>query len=132
MPIQQWLPAIFCWLGTILPPKISAGSCTATPFSFPDVGIFSDAKYRVDADHNGIIDGNEIIRNGELRLTSPNEQYSYGANVPLEAYLMKDGKTITIDNFNKVTFDLVKLSTYTDGVTGAGKKLVYDRSESTE
>ena len=27
VPIWQWLPAIFCWLGTILPPTISAGSC---------------------------------------------------------------------------------------------------------
>ena len=30
VPIWQWLPAIFCWLGTILPPTISAGSCTPT------------------------------------------------------------------------------------------------------
>ncbi len=27
VPIWEWLPAIFCWLGTILPPTISAGSC---------------------------------------------------------------------------------------------------------
>lgn len=30
VPIQQWLPAIFCWLGTILPPSISAGNCSSS------------------------------------------------------------------------------------------------------
>ena len=27
VPIWQWLPAIFCWLGTLVPVSIGAGSC---------------------------------------------------------------------------------------------------------
>lgn len=27
VPIWQWIPAIFCWIGTVIPPTISGGSC---------------------------------------------------------------------------------------------------------
>lgn len=30
VPIWQWMPAIFCWIGTIIPPTISGGSCGGT------------------------------------------------------------------------------------------------------
>lgn len=60
-------------------------------------------------------------------LHKPEKIFGYGESVPLEAELMKDGKTINIDDFNAVTFDIKKL-TLIAGADGTAPKVVYDKN----
>lgn len=125
------MPAIFCWIGNILPPTISAGSCggktvgdtngksTLSPFATPANSL--------DANKNGVMDGYEIIGSGELKLGNPEKVFGYNETVPLEAMLTKDGKIIDIDNFNIVSFDLKKL-TVVSGDKNTPSRVVYDRT----
>jgi len=74
-----------------------------------------------------VLDGYEIIGNGELKLRNPEKVFGYGETVPLEASLTKDGKIIDIDSFNVVSFDIKKL-TVLSGDKNTAPKVVYDRN----
>lgn len=132
VPLFEWLPAIFCWIGTILPPTISAGSCGGT--SGKTVGatntipsVFATPENTLDLNGNGILDGNEIIGSGELKFRNPNKVFGYGETIPLDTELTKNGQIITIDNFNIVSFDIKKLTLpSSDGI--APVKVIYDRA----
>jgi hypothetical protein len=50
--------------------------------------------------------------NGNLVLSPVDNIYGYNDNILLEAHLMKSGKVITVDSFNKVTFDIKKIIDY--------------------
>lgn len=129
VPIWEWLPAIFCWLGTILPPTISAGSCggSTTATTEDNRNTFATQANSLDANKNGILDGYELIGSGELKFRAPEKIFGYGETVPLVAELTKDGKIIDIDSFNVVAFSIKKLSVFTTENTIA-PKLVYDRA----
>lgn len=129
VPLWEWLPAVFCWLGTILPPTISAGSCGGTnssngPGKAPSV--FATPANALDANRNGIIDGYEIIGTGELKLRNPTKVFGYGETVPLEVELTKNGKIIDIDNYNLVSFDIKKL-TLPPSTGHPEPRVIYDR-----
>lgn len=131
VPIWEWLPAIFCWLGTILPPTISAGSCVGSSISADasknNPSIFATPANALDANKNGVLDGYELIGNGELKLRNPEKVFGYGETIPLLAELQKDGKVIDIDSFNVVSFDIQKLRVVSSGKS-ADSKVVYDRN----
>lgn len=140
VPIYKWMPAIFCWLGDILPPTIGAGSCTDTTLGGDTNPLSSDSFSQVDGNNNGIpdinedtnkngiIDSNEIIVTGKLVLSDPEDHvYGYNENILLEARLMKDGKNITVDNFNKVSFDVKKITAYSGGTSARNGRTVYER-----
>ncbi len=61
VPIWEWLPAIFCWLGTILPPTISAGSCGGSSLTQTSSTTFASPANALDANRNGVLDGYELI-----------------------------------------------------------------------
>lgn len=137
VPIWQWIPAIFCWIGTIMPPTISGGSCGGSSSSTLGSGKtggskapagrnFTTAANMLDSDRNGVLDGYELIGHGELRLRDPGKIFGRGETVPLDAELTKDGKIIDIDDFNTVAFDIKKLTVFPhDG--DSKPKIVYDR-----
>lgn len=137
VPIWEWLPAVFCWLGTILPPTISAGNCggsnsqvitlqTGKTGSQKGPSVFATPANAIDANKNGVLDGYEIIGSGELKFHNPEKIFGYGETIPLEANLMKGGKIIDIDDFNSVSFDIRKL-TVLSREKDAAPKVVYDR-----
>jgi hypothetical protein len=132
VPLFEWLPAIFCWIGTILPPTISAGSCGGT--SGKTIGatntvpsVFATPANTLDLNGNGILDGNEIIGSGELKFRNSDKVFGYGETIPLDTELTKNGQIITIDSFNIVSFDIKKLTLPSpDGI--APVKVIYDRA----
>lgn len=140
VPIYEWMPAIFCWLGDMLPPTIGAGSCTDTTIGenggdMPSEDHFSELDsnrnnipdINEDANKNGIVDGNEIIATGQLVLNDPEDHiYGYNENILLEARLMKDGRVITVDNFNKVSFGIKKIIAYSGGTAPRNGRIVYE------
>lgn len=133
VPLWEWLPAIFCWLGTILPPTISAGSCGGsndkTGNSQSISSTFATPANALDANGNGVLDGYELIgtTTGELRLRNGDKVFGYGESVPLEAELRKDGKIIDIDSFNVVSFDIKRLTVLSSGQNPVSR-VVYDRN----
>lgn len=74
-----------------------------------------------------MLDGYEIIGSGELKLQNPSKVFGYGETVSLDAILTKDGKTIDIDSFNVVSFDIRKLTEISPGNTSPST-VVYDRN----
>ncbi len=80
----------------------------------------------MDLNRNGVLDGYEIIGNGQLLLNTPDKIFGYNETVPLQARPMKDGKVIDIDDFNVVLFDIKKLSLVTRG-TVSDLRTIYDR-----
>lgn len=134
VPIWEWLPAIFCWLGTILPPTISAGNCGGTTAGSTYSNMLSPFKTAAnakDTNKNGVLDGYEIIGNGEVVLRNPEKVFGYGETVPLEVNLTKDGKVIDIDSFNTVSFDIKKLTVISSD-KAIPSKVVYDRNGGAE
>lgn len=136
VPIWQWLPAIFCWLGTILPPTISGGSCgvktigdTTGANSTPS--NFTSPANTLDQNKNGVLDGYELIGSpsGELQIQNPEKVFGYNETVPLQALLTQAGKIIDIDDFNTVSFDIKKLAIVSPN-SGTAPVVVYDREGS--
>jgi hypothetical protein len=127
VPIWEWLPAVFCWIGTILPPTISGGSCGSSPGQNSNSpSTFATPANALDLNRNGVLDGYEIIGSGELRLLNPMKIFGYGESIPLNAELTKDGKLIDIDSFNVVSFNIKKLVLPGNGI-GNPAKVVFDR-----
>ncbi len=92
MPIWEWLPAIFCWLGTILPPTISAGSCSETSLLdyFRD-DFENDFSGPVgDGDANGILDAREAVRYGSIDLSSDAVTLSHSTSGELSAVMLSE------------------------------------------
>ncbi len=125
--LPQWMPAIFCWLGTILPPTISAGNCS--PNSSADIADliskhFGADKngnkipdYQEDGNANGIIDGAEYVKDGNIRLSATPKRAPYRESVALAAILEnKDGVQVYVDSVNDVSFDVTKVVAYSGGV----------------
>lgn len=101
--IWKWLPAVFCWLGTILPPTISAGSCGPKLGSDTDKGQDRDyftskpgtdgkPKWQQDLNRNGILDGYEWINEGDAKivLKTPRKRIGHRTDAELTADLMKE------------------------------------------
>jgi hypothetical protein len=119
VPIWQWLPAVFCWLGTILPPTIGAGSCgnsTLGAKSAADAQFFtsqlgSDGKldWQADRNTNGILDGYEWVKDGAIELSASPKQVSFLSNTNLTATLTKGGRILAHDSFNEVKFDVKRI-----------------------
>jgi len=87
--IWAWLPAIFCWIGSLLPPTIEAGSCSDS--SLLDLANAVTTAPQGDADGNGVLDAIESVRYGDILLETPTATYTYGAQVPMSATIMRDG-----------------------------------------
>lgn len=88
--------------------------------------VFATPENALDANKNGILDGYELIGSGELKLRNPDKVFGYAETVPLEAELTKNGKVIDIDDFNSVSFDIKKLTVFSEGIKTA-PRVVYDR-----
>ena len=74
VPIWEWIPAVFCWLGTILPPTVSGGSCGGSESMSANTAQSSfstNPANALDMNKNGIIDGYELIGKGELLFQNP-------------------------------------------------------------
>jgi len=147
VPIWKWLPAVFCWIGTILPPTVSAGSCgpalstnkenDKNYFMSISTGADGTADWKADRNKNGILDGYEWIGTGELKLSTPLKHIGYRTGAPLTATLTKDSKLLAHDSFNKVFFDVKKVvlksgQPQIDGAITNSDKNVYLRGASGE
>ncbi len=106
----------------------TSDTLTARPESL--TGHFTDPKYQQDSDHNGIVDGDELIGGGDLLLDSPYPTYPQGTSIPLHAYLMRDGYLIDIDSTSQVHFDIGQIVAYSGGTDLAHGQVVYDASSS--
>ncbi|MDD2745687.1 MAG: VCBS repeat-containing protein, partial [Candidatus Gracilibacteria bacterium] len=144
VPIWQWLPAVFCWLGTILPPTIEAGKCgpplggdkknDSDHFTSP-TGADGKPNWQKDTNKNGILDGYEWIKDGEIKLTTPLKRIGYRADTSLVADLTKDGRSLAFDSYNEVAFDIKKIvlkkgQAQVDGSVVTSDKIVYVRNGS--
>lgn len=58
---------------------------------------------------NGIIDGYEWIKDGDLKLSSEFKRIGYRTSSALTAELWKDGHILAHDSFNEVYFDVEKI-----------------------
>lgn len=144
VPIWQWLPAVFCWLGTILPPAIETGKCgpalggdkknDADYFTGP-TGADGKPNWQKDTNKNGILDGYEWIKDGSIKLTTPLKRIGYRTDTALVADLTKDGRSLAFDSFNEVYFDIKKIvlkkgQAQLDGSLVTSDKTVYVRGGS--
>ncbi|MFZ4461251.1 MAG: hypothetical protein ACOYN2_01555 [Patescibacteria group bacterium] len=135
VPIWQWLPAVFCWIGTVLPPTIGAGSCGPSPlgnrgqdkdyFTAIDANKDGIPDWQMDANKNGILDGYEWIKDGNIDLNADHKRLSYNTSTPIRATLRKDGKILAHDSFNEVAFDIKRVVAYE---SGGKSRVVYARN----
>lgn len=145
VPIWKWLPAVFCWIGTILPPAILAGSCGPKLGAdkendknyFMSISTGTDGKpdWQADRNKNGILDGYEWIATGDLKLNTPLKRVGYRTGAPMTALLTKDSKLLAHDSFNEVYFDVKKIllksgQPQLDGAIATSDKVVYVRGGS--
>lgn len=119
------MPAIFCWLKTILPPVVYGGSCSASAKTSEAVSRFLTPENLLDANKNGILDGNELIARGELNLVNPGKIITHNETIPLRAELLSNGRIIDTDNFNTVSFSLEKLEVYSGSFRSGKLNTVY-------
>ena len=83
--------------------------------------------WQTDKNHNGIQDGYEWIKDGQIELTSDHKRLAYNTSTPLEATLKKDGKILAFDSLNEVVFNVKRIVSYdADGKS----TVVYARSGS--
>lgn len=139
VPIWQWLPAVFCWIGTVLPPTISAGSCGPSPLGnrgqdrdfFTSVDANKDGipDWQMDTNKNGILDGYEWIKDGNIELSADHKRLAYNTSTPIRATFRKDGKILAQDSFNEVAFDIKRVVAYE---AGGKSRVVYARNGSGE
>lgn len=139
VPLPQWLPAIFCWLGSILPPTVSAGGCAPnSPIDVADIinkHFNKDANgngvpdYQDDSNANGIMDGAEYVKDGKIELQAAPSRVPYSEAAALAAVLYdKNGTRIVVDNVNEVSFDISRIVAYSGGTSSE----VYRRGASGE
>lgn len=73
-------------------------------------------------------DGAELLKNGNIVLSSNKRTYPYNANVNLTASLQDNGHVINVDSYSKVMFNLDKLYVYSGATNQANRYLIYDRN----
>lgn len=139
VPLWQWLPAIFCWLSSILPPSVSSGSCSAAASTKETQGLIESIYGKKDSDNNGIPDYAEDLNKngvvdsaervgdgGSVSLSAHPRVASYFSNVSLSAKLLdRNGQQVLIDSTNEVSFEVDTIYAY----SGSSEQLVYDRME---
>ena len=125
VPLWEWIPAVMCWLGDILPPKIkvSQNKCStkslftenASPSWIYDFGQNDkdlEAWYCVtDLTNNGISDClEEDLENANLQLKASTLQAWYGESIDIEAWIF-DNENIALDWINHLgnIFELVSV-----------------------
>ena len=65
-----------------------------------------------DANKNGILDGYEMVRDGEIVLATDLKRLGYRSATPIQATLKKDGRTLAHDSFNEVEFSIKRIVAY--------------------
>ncbi|MBP8016521.1 VCBS repeat-containing protein, partial [Candidatus Gracilibacteria bacterium] len=94
----------------------------------------TDSKYNLDSDKNGIPDGAELIKDGEILLSTDKKLYTYDSTVSLKASLISSAKLgkklIAIDNSSKINFEVSKIISYESGLKNP--KIVYTNNGNTE
>ncbi|EKE29579.1 MAG: hypothetical protein ACD_2C00141G0001 [uncultured bacterium (gcode 4)] len=143
VPIFQWMPAITCWLKTLVPPiTISSSSCSSSSLWIPwtsfstdfwwDYPSITNPKYNDDENRNQIPDGAELIKDGKMELASDKWMYWYSKTIRVKANLISSpalgSKLIAVDNYSKVSFDIVKLDIYSN----SKKQNIYTRKATDE
>lgn len=111
VPIWEWLPAIICWLGNMLPPTIgiSDGDC--------GTHILSEEEQQEvlacngDVNKNGVSDCLESkLTDGVIDFSSDSTRYFYNTVGSLRAVLKdSNGNPVRLDNTSKVNFHLTRL-----------------------
>ena len=122
VPIWQWLPAVFCWLSSVLPPTITAGSCT--PVS---LAASNSPQPTIDADGNGIPDAAEYLKSGRIALETNPKRAGFRQDVTVTATLLNAAEErILVDSVNEVNFSVSRIVAY----SGSVKRDVYLGEES--
>ncbi|MDD2870584.1 MAG: VCBS repeat-containing protein [Candidatus Gracilibacteria bacterium] len=144
VPIWNWIPAIMCWLGDMMPPtiSISEGVCGSTLLT-DEGGVFQDANFLSDSEKqevlqcNGDVDKNGVndcieknLTGGYLELSADSDKYYYNSNALLKATILdKDGNVVKIANSTDVNFELIKIESAKDTskeMTAANTQVVFD------
>jgi len=132
VPIWQWIPAIFCWMKSFLPPKISVGQCGGNAEAGLDSGSYSDSSSAAelsDNNENGVVDIAEKVGNGSVTLGVGQAIVPFGTTASLDATLL-DAKNAVIegDNYNTIHFDIRQVKAYSGAVSSDSSSIIYDRS----
>ncbi len=139
IPLWQWLPAIFCWLSSILPPTISAGTCSASsksdelksliagsPHGTRDANGNGVPDYLEDLNKNGVLDSAEYVGSGSVALSVAPAVATHFSNAALSAKLLgSDGERLWVDSTNEVAFDVDAIVVH----SGSESFVAYDRNE---
>jgi len=83
VPIWEWIPAVTCWLGNMLPPTIgiSEGSCSTSHFSLSEEESEELRACQGDLNKNGVNDCLESkLTAGSLSLMSDAGRYYYNSS----------------------------------------------------
>ena len=137
VPLWEWLPAIFCWIATLLPPSIGAGSCSTSSLTdflqkekdeqLVDTNNNGTPDAYEDGDKNGIPDGMQLVKDGSIKLTSASKRISRSTSTILTATLYdKKDNRILVDSGNDVSFEVEKIVDRSAKIP----KTVYVRGES--
>ena len=106
VPLWEWIPAVTCWLGNMLPPTISLSGWTCGPELLSDNEREELVLCNGDVNKNGINDCIESkLENGTIDLVSDSQVYYYGKSGTLVAKI-KDakGNIVTLDSTNRYFF----------------------------
>ncbi|MDD2907859.1 MAG: VCBS repeat-containing protein [Candidatus Gracilibacteria bacterium] len=131
VPIWEWMPAVMCRLGDMMPPTlaISDGACGPALLSNEEKAELNSCSG--DVNKNGV---NDCIENklsvGSISLESDSDKYYYNNNVELRAILKgSDGKNLTFLNSTDINFEIVKAEIANDetkDLSDANKKILFD------
>ncbi|MDD2487531.1 MAG: hypothetical protein PHS92_04120 [Candidatus Gracilibacteria bacterium] len=141
VPIFQWLPQVFCWLKSIVPPiSLSSGSCSPSGGQLISgsslASSVSGDEYGLDGNGNGIPDGAELIQDGKIELKTDKKIYLYDSSISVEAKLISSKilgeKLIQVDNLSQVKFDLVKVDAYSGKAIPKNLSTIYDKESSNQ
>ena len=111
--LQDWFPAVQCWLENMLPATIglSEGQCAGRTLFLSDEEKQEYEACSGDGNKNGVDDCIENnLKDSVLELSAENSKYYFGKNGTLNARVKdKDWKNLTFLNSTKIRFELVRV-----------------------
>ncbi|MDD3145600.1 MAG: hypothetical protein PHV23_05865, partial [Candidatus Gracilibacteria bacterium] len=131
VPIWEWIPAVMCRLGNMMPPTISISDGACGPSLLTNEEKTELNSCNGDVNKNGV---NDCIENklslGSISLEADSNKYYYNKQVELRAILKgSDNKDLTFLNSTDVKFEIVKAEVAKDetkDISDLNKKTLFD------
>lgn len=97
--LQRWFPAIVCWMKNLLPPRITAGSCTTNTIGMNNSLTTLGLGNPVAPGHEENISGEkmgEYLAGSKLILHLPRTSLYTNDSIAVESYLVKNGSPVAL------------------------------------